>query len=150
MRVERIAFLALLFLPPPAWALCTSIGVSATPVDFGVYDPATAGPATTTGTVTVQCGIGILPAFTVSLSKGSGSFAQRTMQQGADVLDYNLYTDSQHMIVWGDGNDGSVTQGWQGLLTLGSTDYTVYGLVTSGQYPAPGSYTDSITVTVKF
>ncbi|HWA31056.1 MAG TPA: spore coat U domain-containing protein [Rhizomicrobium sp.] len=148
----RIRSLAVFFLlaPSPALALCTSIGVSATPVDFGVYDPASSAAAGATGTITVQCGIGILPVFTVSLSKGSGSFAQRTLQQGSDTLNYNLYADALHMTVWGDGSGGSVTQGWAGLLTLGSTDYTVYGLVTSGQYPAPGSYTDSIVVTVKF
>jgi len=141
---------ALFVLPSPAFALCTSIGVSATAVDFGIYDPASATAATTTGRVTVQCGIGILPSFSVSLSKGSGTYDQRTMRQGGDVLTYNLYTDSNHMTVWGDGNDGTVAQGWAGILSLGSTDYTVYGLVTTGQYPASGSYTDSIMVTVKF
>ncbi|HEY8949744.1 MAG TPA: spore coat U domain-containing protein [Rhizomicrobium sp.] len=148
MRCESIAFALGMLWPGSALAICTSFGVTATSVDFGVYDPS--GTTETTGGVAVQCGIGVLPAFTVGLSKGSGSYAQRQMLNGSDKLTYNLYTDAAHMTVWGDGTGSTVTQGLSGLITLGSTTYTVYGLVDAAQYPAPGPYTDTITVAVNF
>lgn len=150
MRAE-IAFAAIvLLLPVPAQAVCVSFGVTASLLDFGVYDPGAAGNAASTGGVSVQCGIGILPAFSVSLSKGSGSYAQRTLTNGADRLNYNLYADGGHTMVWGDGTGGTVTQSLTGIITLGATTYTVYGLVGGGQHPAPGGYGDTITVTVTF
>lgn len=149
MRFERIALLlALVLLPCPAQAICTSLAVSATPLDFGVYDPSAG--AASTGTVTVQCGVGILPSLTVTLTTGSGSYGQRRMLQGSDALTYNLYVDAAHMMVWGDGTGGTATQGLSGLISLGATDYTVYGAMDAGQYPAPGSYGDTITVSVNF
>ena len=39
MRAENMIFASALLLPVPAQALCTSFGVSATALDFGVYDP---------------------------------------------------------------------------------------------------------------
>jgi spore coat protein U-like protein len=150
MRFETlIAVLAMLW-PLPAGAICTSFGVSATTLDFGVYDPGSASPTQSNGSVTVQCGIGVLPSFTVSLSKGGGSYAQRQLANGTDRLDYNLYADGAHMMVWGDGTGGTVTQGLSGLITLGATTYTDYGLADRGQHPAPGMYGDTITVTVNF
>jgi len=136
--------------PVPACALCTSFGVTATALDFGVYDPAAGTSVSATGTVAVRCGIGVLPAFNAALSKGRGSYAQRTMTNGADRLDYNLYADAAHMTVWGDGTSGTVVQSLTGIITLGTTDYTVYGLMPAGQYPAAGAYGDTITVTVNF
>lgn len=147
MRFEPV-LLALLLLSCPAQAVCTSLAVSATPLDFGVYDPSVT--RASTGTITVQCGVGILPSLTITLTAGSGSYAQRRMQLGPDALNYNLYVDAAHMTVWGDGSGGTATQGLSGLISLGSTDYTVYGLMDAGQYPAPGNYTDTIVVGVIF
>jgi spore coat protein U-like protein len=151
MRFRELVCLAgFTLLPTAANALCTSFGVTATALNFDVYDPAAGGATAATGTVTVQCGVGLLPSFSVALSKGGGTYAQRMMVKGADELNYNLYADSAHMMVWGDGTGGTVTQSLTGIITLGSTKYTVFGLVDAGQYPAPGTYSDSITVTVNF
>jgi spore coat protein U-like protein len=150
MRAEILVATAFLLLPIPAQAICTSFGVTASLLNFGVYDPGAAGNLSSTGSVSVQCGIGVLPAFSVSLSKGSGSYVQRTMKNGANTLNYNLYADGGHMMVWGDGTGGTVTQSLTGIITLGATAYTVYGLVDGGQRPAPGNYDDTITVTVTF
>jgi spore coat protein U-like protein len=151
MRFRELVWLAgLALLPTSAQALCTSFGVTATALNFDVYDPAAGAATAAAGTVTVQCGIGLLPSFSVALSKGGGTYAQRVMANGADALKYNLYADSMHMTVWGDGTDGTVTQSLTGIITLGSTNYTVFGLVGAGQYPTPGTYSDSITVMVNF
>jgi spore coat protein U-like protein len=151
MRFRWFAFfLCTVLYPASASALCTSFSVTATALDFGVYDPAAGTPVSATGTVAVRCGIGVLPAFAVVLSKGGGSYEQRTMTKGADRLDYNLYADAAHMMIWGDGTSGTIVQSLTGIITLGTTDYTVYGLIAAGQYPAPGAYGDTITVTVNF
>jgi len=151
MHFRSLAFFlyAVLF-PASAHAICTSFGVTATALDFGVYDPDASGPSSSTATVTVQCGVGILPAFSVALSSGGGTYAQRFMINGTERLNYNLYADAAHMTVWGDGTGATVVQSLSGLITLGSTRYTVYGLIDSGQYPAPGGYSDTITATVNF
>ena len=149
MRIERLVG-AFLLLPLPAQALCTSFGVTATALDFGVYDPGAAGPTLSTASVTIRCGVGILPAFSVGLSTGNGSYAQRALRNGTETLGYNLYADAAHMTVWGDGTGGTVTQDLTGLITLGATSYTVYGLADAGQHPGAGPYTDTITVMVNF
>jgi spore coat protein U-like protein len=89
---------------------------------------------------------------TAALSSGmSGTFTARTMSNGTGgTLRYNLYTIAADSVVWGDGTGGSQTQ----TLTingLGSVtvNATVYGLVPL-QDPAPGSYSDTITVTVNY
>jgi len=150
LRKGIISFACALLFPVSADALCTSFGVTATALDFGVYDPEAGAPSTSTATVSIQCGVGILPEFSVALSTGGGSYAQRVMAKGTERLTYNLYADSAHMTVWGDGTGGTVVQSLSGIITLGSTRYSVYGLIDPGQYPAPGAYNDTITVTVNF
>jgi spore coat protein U-like protein len=95
--------------------------------------------------------VGLLPSFTVALSAGnSNDFTTRTMSNGSNTLAYNLYVDSNRMMIWGDGTGGTSTQTFSGLLSLLSTSFTVYGRAPKSQYPAPGSYTDTITVTVTY
>jgi spore coat protein U-like protein len=72
------------------------------------------------------------------------------MANGTDMLSYNLYTDAGHTMIWGDGSGGTSTNSFGGLISLGSTSFTVYGRVPKGQYPMPGSFTDTITVTVTY
>jgi spore coat protein U-like protein len=150
VRLRFFPAILLASLPVPAKAVCVGFGVTATALGFGVYQPSAASPTTSQGTVTVQCGIGLLGAFSVALSKGTGSFAQRTMKMSSNSLNYNLYTDLAHSMVWGDGTGGTFTQSFSALISLGSINYTVYGQIPSGQYPAPGPYNDTITATVTF
>jgi spore coat protein U-like protein len=150
MRLRTICAILFTLFPISAHALCIGIGVSATTVDFGTYDPSTPGPTTTQGTVTVQCTVGILTGLTVALSTGQGSYAQRTMKNGSNVLKYNLYIDGNYMTVWGDGTSGTMMQSFGALISLGSISYVVYGQAPKAQYPAKGAYNDPITVTVTF
>src|SRR5512136_2018206 len=63
--------------------------VSAQALNFGGYD----GTAAKTGTsdVTVRCSAGT--TYTVGLSAGGGTFAQRLLSgSGSNKLQYNLYT----------------------------------------------------------
>ena len=100
-------------------------------------------------TVTVTC-TNTTP-YTLGLSAGTGSGATvttRKMTNGANTLNYSLYSDSARATVWGDvAGSGLVT----GLTGTGSAqNYTVYGRIPAGQAPVPGTYTDTITVTATF
>ena len=85
--------------------------VSATGLNFGVYDPLSAAPLVATGQVTVTCGLAGGMAVRVSLatsySIGSGgSYALRTMRAGANPLNYNLFFDAAFTQICGDGYRG--------------------------------------------
>lgn len=151
------AGLALLLLAGTVYAApplpqCT---ISASPVIFGNYDPLSATPGTGTGTLTFQCQSGVAGGgitYTISLSSGSGTFAQRTLTSGPNVLNYNLYTDPTLTTVWGDGSAGTGTVSTtvtKSNATAGVTN-TVYGNIPALQDVVPGSYSDNITVTVNF
>lgn len=158
MRLRYLLCAAtLLCLPSPAYALlCGVIGnpmtVNATALAFSNYFPVNT--STNTTTVSVQCGllgIDLLPAFTISLSSGNASGpATRYMDNAGTRLNYNIYTTTAYNKVWGDGTGGSLTQSYNGLLSLGSITFTGYGRIPSGQYVTPGGYSDLITVTVSY
>ena len=160
-QVRRCAFavalgMATLFSAPALAVSCgtvvSPVDVSATPVNFGTYDPA-ASATIANGTVTIRCELNadVLPPFTVSLSSGtSGNFNPRTMTSDSSTLFYNLYTTASHEAVWGDGTNGTVTQTPEGLLTLDAVNLTVFGRVPGNQFVNAGAYTDTITVSVEY
>lgn len=136
---------------PAANALC--IGgtiVTATPMSFLFYDPLSPNPKIAVGSITFGCGIaGLLPNATIKLSSGNSTgFAPRQLKSGAKTLNYNLYTDTGQ--VWGDGSPGTVTKAFSALLSLGVFVYPIEGRIPAGQDAAPGTYNDSISVTVEF
>ncbi len=144
-----------LFATVPAHSLCVGFTVvSGTPVQFLFYDPVSVSPLDATGVITVGCaGLGLLPAFTVSLNigTGGGSFANRRMLHGAsDIIRYNLYTDSGHGNIWGDGTTSTKTQSFDGILSLGTIPYNVYGRIPISQDKPSGTYNSTITITLDF
>ncbi|MGN6314236.1 MAG: Csu type fimbrial protein [Rhodanobacteraceae bacterium] len=132
--------LALLFAPI-ASATC-SLNVQG--VNFGSYDFMSSQNLDSTGHVTVTCDVS--SSFSIGLSTGAGTYASRTMQNGAHQLSYNLYTDPAHTMVWGDGTGGSVVVSGSGT----NVDEVVYGSAPAGQNPYLGAYSDAITVTLTF
>lgn len=147
--------LALMVLSTAAKAQLITCTVSATPVSFGSYNVFNASPLDATGTITVHCTglVGLPVSYTIKLSTGlSGSYAPRKMANGANRLNYNVYTDATRLTVWGDGSAGTSFVSDSYLLVLfGVTrNYTVYGRVPALQNVAVGSYSDNITVTLTF
>ncbi|HET6905592.1 MAG TPA: spore coat U domain-containing protein [Rhodanobacteraceae bacterium] len=139
-RPACLLSLALLFAPA-ASATC-SLNVQG--VNFGSYDFMSSQNLDSTGHVTVTCDVS--SSFSISLSTGAGTYASRTMQNGAHQLSYNLYTDVAHTMVWGDGTGGSVVVSGSGT----NVDEVVYGSAPAGQNPYLGAYSDAITVTLTF
>lgn len=142
----------------PGMAAAQSCTVSATAVAFGTYNPLSASPAESNGTVTLNCSsvpLSVVTPYTVALSAGNqGSFVPRRMAAGANLLQYQLYTDLARTTPWGDGSAGtSVVNGTIPPLLLSSVSlpHTVYGRVPALQSSAAvGSYSDVITVTVTY
>ena len=159
---QKLAFAALLFLPVLDVANATSatstFGVQLTVASACVINSAGAinfsnqgvlvANADTTSTVQVQC-TNTTP-YNIGLDAGSGSGASvnvRKLTSGSNTINYTLYCDSAHQIVWGN------TVGTNTVAGTGNGDpqsYTVYARVPAQTTPAAGTYNDTITVTVTY
>jgi spore coat protein U-like protein len=108
-RCVALAMIAMLAAPAIAEAqLGVNCTIGTTPVAFGDYNVLSATPKTTTGSVTYQCTLGV--NIIVTLSRGSSAaFDPRTMRNGAEVLNYNLYRETTFQTIWGDGTGGTQT-----------------------------------------
>ena len=162
LRFATVSLLALLtpLASRPAQAAVLDCTVSATSVAFGAYVPLQPGALIGTGTMTAICTVNsVKNTLTITLSAGvSGSFITRTLTTTVGTttypLNYNLYQDAANTLIWGDGTAGSqadtVTITRHGNNNTITTNLTVYGAVAPAQDPAPGIYTDSITISVNF
>jgi spore coat protein U-like protein len=144
------AALGALLAPGAASAACT---VSATGVAFGAYDPQSATPDDSTGTIEAACH----PSdHDVEVEIGAGlygSIATRRMSSGAATLDYYLFTSAGRSTIWGDGTQGSVSQTLTGGSVSGGTRRftgTIYGRIPAGQNVPAGTYNDTLIVTITF
>jgi spore coat protein U-like protein len=144
-------------------AQCTGTGVggagitlSVTGLTFGAYDPTNVTAAASTTSVTVQCNstARTLPPISIAINAGdSGSFTARAMDgtgtAAGAVLTYQLYDNSTHSTIWGDGTGGTATvSGGNG--TSYTQTFTGYGQVPVSQYTTPGNYADTLTVTMTY
>jgi len=142
-RLWRAAFaFAALGLCSPANAATCS--VSPQSVSFGNYDPLGPAPLEGVGNINVSCDA--VTSFTVSISAGTGSYSARLMTGIADQMNYNLYTDATHLMIWGDGTGSSNTVS----ATAAGSNLTVYGRIPARQNVAAGIYADTIIVTVTY
>jgi spore coat protein U-like protein len=128
----------------PLCARAATCTVTITNLAFAAYDVFSKTKTTSTGKVKVKCNV--LDTYTISLSAGFGTFTSRVLESGSDQLDYNLYTNSAHTTIWGDGTSGTSTVS---ATSTGAT-YTVYGLIPARQNVPVGTYSDTITVTVTY
>jgi spore coat protein U-like protein len=119
--------------------------VSATALAFGNY---TGAVNTNTSTVTVTCTNST--TYTVGLGVGLATGATvttRQMQNGANLLNYGLFSNGSWTTNWG---NTAPTNWVSGTGTGGAQNITVYGQIPAGQYVVPGSYADTISVTVTY
>jgi len=155
-NLKLVAFLLLACSSSRAYALLQSCSVSATALTFGSYDPSSATARDSTGTITVTCTatvLGISASWDILLSTGSSpSFTPRRMFNGGNSMQYNLYTNAARTQVWGDGTGGTAKVSDLQLVVVGTTQYsyTAYGRIPALQNLGPGTYTDTITVTLNY
>ena len=123
--------------------------ISATSVSFGSYDVFASTPTDTTGTVSFTCSGNA--DVTITLSKGaSSSYNPRTLNGGADTLNYNLYKDAARTTVWGDGTGSTSTHTQTNVPNNTAQNLTIYGRIPASQDVRAGTYNDSVTVTIDF
>ena len=118
--------------------------VSPQGVSFGSYDALDPSPLDGVGNIAITCDSAT--SFTLSLSTGAGSYAQRRMNGVDGALVYNIFTDASRLIVWGDGGGGSNTVS----MTAIAADVPVYGRLPARQNLPAGAYVDTIVVTVTY
>lgn len=125
----------------------SSCNVSATNINFGTVGLLTA-TTDAQGTLTVQCSA-TLP-YTVGLDGGlSGATdpTQRKMAFGGAYVIYGLYRDAARSLPWGS------TAGVNTAAGTGSglpQSLTVYGRIAPQTTPMPGTFTDTIVVTISY
>lgn len=134
--------------PALVHAACTvSAGGS---LAFGAYNPYSSTAKDSTTTVSVSCN---LPqSYNVGLNAGTAPGATvttRKLSSGANQMAYSLYRDAARTANWGqtvgvDTVSGSVS------VVVTPVNHTVYGRIPALQNLPPGSYADTITVTVNF
>jgi spore coat protein U-like protein len=147
-----IALLAALSLNQVFSARCT---ISTTGINFGVYNPLSATPLDSNGTVTIRCrktrkdnnASGYVDLYPGAGSGGSCN-SPRILSSGSNSLQYNIYKNASRSTVWcWNGSNGT---GWQSFnfpnLTPPVTQtYTAYGRIFGSQTSAtPGAYTQTI------
>jgi spore coat protein U-like protein len=125
----------------------TTCTVSANTHNFGSAT-SLASNVDTTSTVTATCSS--TTPYNIGLGAGTGSgatVAARKMTSGANTITYTLYSNSGRTTVWGN------TIGTNTVSAIGNgfgQNYTVYGRVPAQSTPPPGTYTDTVLVTVTF
>ena len=125
----------------------STCNVGATSVNFGSAGSLTSN-TDAQGTLSIQCSSSL--PYTVSLDGGSSGASDPTQRKmsfsGANVL-YGLYRDSARTLPWGSTIGTNTTSG----AGTGTTQtQTVYGRVAAQTTPAPGTYSDSVIVTVGY
>jgi spore coat protein U-like protein len=103
-----------------------------------------------TSTIAVQC-TNSTP-FNIGLDSGATTGADTTTRKllntgSSATVNYKLFTESTHTTNWGNvaGTDTLSDTG-----TGASVNYTVYGRIPPQTTPAPGTYADTVTVTVTY
>jgi spore coat protein U-like protein len=125
--------------------------ISAADMDFGTFDGTN--DRTATSDISVSCTDGT--TYDVDLSTGSsGDYTQRTLQFGADVLNYNLYTDGTFGTIWGDNSPGTGRPGTGtgGGMAVTQT-LTVHGELLAADNThafGAGTYVDNVVATITY
>jgi spore coat protein U-like protein len=126
-------------------ATCTINSASA--LNFGTQGVLAAN-VDQTSTIQVTCSN--TTPYNIGLDAGTGTgatVATRKLTSGANTVNYTLYSDTGRTTVWGNtvATDTVAATG-----TGAAQNYTVYGRIPTQSTPAPGTYADTITVTVTY
>lgn len=130
-----------------AQASCT---ISVTSVNFGTYNVFATTDTTSTGSVTYNCNQ-MANNISVALSRGSSStFTPRTLRNGTEILQYNLYRNAGYTQIWGDGTGGTSPYTRNNPPNGTDVTITIYGQIPAGQDVRVGTYSDTVSATINF
>jgi len=99
----------------------------------------------------ITCTFGDAYSIGLNVGTGGGTYATRTLANGLNALNFNVYSDASRSTIWGDGSGGSAAV--TGTSTGGGTadPLTVYSRVFGPQTGKPeGTYSSTITATATF
>lgn len=128
-------------------------------MNFGSYDPVTThatDPLDVNGSVTITCTKGTSTRIDLGPggNAGQGSGTTRAMAGGdiPDFLNYDLYKDTNHTIVWASGTGPGGNTGFNPPNAPDRTarTYPIYGRIPAGQDRSTGAYSDTVQATVHF
>ena len=125
----------------------SACNVGATSVNFGSQG-LLASNKDAQGTLSIQCSPSL--PYTVSLNGGNSGATdptQRRMSFSSANLTYGLYRDAARTLPWGSTVGTNTTSATGTGVTQAQT---VYGRAAPQTTPAPGTYTDSVVVTVGY
>lgn len=118
-------------------------------LDFGTLT-GTASQTFAQTNIVVQCSKG--QAYQIGLGLGlhpSGTNF-RNMQSGSNMLGYQLYQDTNHLIAWGDKVYSGAFKPYSATGDGSDQKYPVYGSVLGQATPPAGDYADTVAVTVTY
>lgn len=158
MRTSTILALCVLLAAQSATADTTCRIVSGSSLVFGPYDTLSGAPTDSTATVQVRCdrvgGPQNVPV-TLTLSTGSngtGVNNRRMLQVGGlgDYLSYGLFQDVSRSSAWGFSPSVDAVTELIAVPNNGSAigTFTIYGRIPAQQNVSPGSYADSVQITL--
>ncbi|RYG87931.1 SCPU domain-containing protein, partial [bacterium] len=82
-------------------SVLSSCSVTALPLVFGVYSPTAASPVDASTTISVFCTLNSAYTLKLNVGTGGGTYATRTLTDGSNTLNFNLYTTSARSSIWG-------------------------------------------------
>lgn len=126
----------------PAFA-CT---VDVSPLLFGNINPLDGVDVDSATTLSVTCPSDT--AYVATANAGTGSYTDRRMNGSQGNLAYQLYTEASRTLVWGDGSAG--TNAIAGTAGAAGTMHNIYGRIPSQPMAVPGSYSDTLLITISY
>ncbi len=148
LTVRWLLGASLLQASVPGIAAC---GVSVTGLNFGSYNVFSTAPLRSVGSLSVTCNERLAPLVTITLgpSANTGVTNPRGLRKSgsADVLRYNLFVDAAFSQLWGDGISGGVVLSNR-VTRNAAWNALVYGNLPALQNVSPGSYSDSLLITI--
>ena len=148
----RAAIVAAVWLmcPSTASAQSSSCTISVTSIAFGSYNVFTTTADDSTGTITFRCNAAAAN-ISIALNDGSSStFSPRTLRNGSEVLQYNLYRNAARTTIWGDGTGGTSVYTSANPPNNSNVNVTIYGRIPAQQDVSAGSYTDTVSAVINF
>lgn len=131
-----------IFMSVPALA-CT---VDVAPLSFGSVNPLDGVDTDSVTTLSVTCPSDT--AYAATVNAGPGGFSDRRMTGAQGSLGYQLYTEASRSLIWGDGSAG--TNAIAGTAGTAGETHNLYGRVPAQPLAVPGSYSDTLLVTITY
>jgi len=151
MKKLMVVFLINIIISGNATALLATCSISVPTVSFGSFAVSSVRTTSVNATVTCSGLLSLAVSYTVTFSTGSANiYNPRSMAQGANRLNYNLFKNAAFTQILGNGTSSTVTFTDSYLLALGpvTRTYTVYARLPSQPLAAAGTFQDTITATV--